>query len=139
MAIKRIIGRYNKKYKSCLRCGKYIDKTLRDDIVYTCEHCGQQHFVDVYPNAIALTVMERPEIRRRHLDYATVEQKKAMQALIDKVEARKVKLDEWEEAHKDWLEEVAEMPERDQKIELSLMGEEMKERVKRYIEKRKYI
>ena len=139
MAIKRVIGAKNTKYKTCLRCNKKISKRLRDDTIYTCESCGQQHFVDVYPDKIALTVTEWPEIRRRSPYLITTEQEKARQALIDKVDEHSVKLDEWEEANKDWLEEVAEMPESDRKIEFALMGKEMKERVINYIEKRKYI
>ena len=46
MAIKRIIGRQGKKFRSCL-------------------NCGQQHLIDVYADRIAITVAERPEIRRR--------------------------------------------------------------------------
>ena len=139
MAIKRIIGRKNEKYKTCLRCNKKINKTLRDDTIYVCENCGQQHFVDVYPDTIALTVTEQPEIRRRNLYKIISEQEKARQALVGKVDDQSVKLDEWEEAHKDWLEEVAEMPESDREIEFALIDEEMKERVTNYIEKRKSI
>lgn len=65
MAIKRIIGRQGKKFRSCLNCGQHIDRILRDDEVYTCERCGQQHLIDVYADRIAITVAERPEIRRR--------------------------------------------------------------------------
>lgn len=89
MAIKRIIGRKNEKYRTCLRCNKKIDRTLRDDTIYVCDQCGQQHFVDVYPDKIALTLGQYPEIRRRHLYQITTAQEKARQALIDKAEARR--------------------------------------------------
>jgi len=64
MAIKRIIGRRDKKFRSCLNCGQHIDKVLRDDEVYTCERCGQQHLIDVYADHITMTVAERPGLRR---------------------------------------------------------------------------
>lgn len=89
MAIKRIIGRRTQRYKKCLRCNRPIDKTLRDDIIYTCGGCGQHHFVDVYPKSIHLTVVEHPEERRRPVAYLTHEQRAARQRLLEKVEAKK--------------------------------------------------
>ena len=134
MAIKRIIGRYNKKYKSCLKCGRPIDKVLRDDEVYTCERCGQQHLIDVYKDTIVITVAERPDIRRRPAEMIT-QQRRARQELINRVAERK-EADTWEAKNRDWLEEVAAMPQWEQEIEFSLMGEEMLRRVKRYLDKR---
>lgn len=136
MAIKRIIGRYGKKYRSCLRCSKATEQTLRDDTIFICDNCGQQHFVDVYPNCIALTVIERPEVRKRHIDHITPQQQRARERLIDRVEARRRGLDAWEEKYRDWLEELAELPEREREVEFSLMDEEMLRRVKKYLDKR---
>lgn len=66
MAIKRSIGKGNRKYKKCLRCDQPITAVLQDDKIYTCPQCGQQHLIDVYPQSITMTVAERPDIRRRH-------------------------------------------------------------------------
>lgn len=88
MAIKRIIGRRTQKYKRCLRCNRFMDKTLRDDMIYTCGHCGQQHFIDVYPKSIHITVIEHPEERRRPVDYLTPSQREARRKLLEKVEAK---------------------------------------------------
>lgn len=89
MAIKIIIGRANKKYRKCLRCKKQIEEALKDNVIYTCEHCGQQHFVDIYGGNIALTVVEHPYARRRPCGLLTPEQQEARRRLIEKVEARK--------------------------------------------------
>lgn len=134
MAIKRIIGRHNKKYKRCLKCERPINKVLRDDEVYTCEHCDQQHLIDVYQDIIVLTVAERPDIRRRP-EEALTPQRRARRELIKKAEERK-EAEAWEVKNRDWLEELATMPEYERKIELSLMGEEMLRRVKRYFDNR---
>ena len=88
-AIKVIIGKANKKYRRCLRCNQQIEAPLRDNSIYTCERCGQQHLVDVYRHCIHLTVAERPEVRRRPAGKLTPEQLRARQRLIDKVEAKK--------------------------------------------------
>lgn len=136
MAIKRIIGRHNKKYRSCLNCGQHIDRILRDDEVYTCECCGQQHLIDVYQDSIAMTVAERPEIRRRPATKITPKQQRARQALVARAEARKLEADAWEEKYRDWLEELAGLPEREREVEFSLMDEEMLRRVKKYLDKR---
>lgn len=92
MAIKVIIGKVNKKNRKCLRCNKQIERVLRDNTVYTCEHCGQQHLVDVYANCIALTVAERPDVRKRRKGHLTPEQEQARERrlmLIEKVETRR--------------------------------------------------
>lgn len=137
MALKRIIGRKEKKYKTCLNCGKRIEGALKDNEVYTCKSCGQQHLIDVYKDHITITVAERPELRNRPATTVTPEQQKAREALIAKVEARKKNGDDWEERHRDWLEELAGLPEKERELEFSFMGEEMLRRVKAYLEKRK--
>lgn len=136
MAIKRIIGRRDKKFRSCLNCGQHIDKVLRDDEVYTCERCGQQHLIDVYVDHITMTVAERPELRRRPAAKITPQQERARKALVARAEARKLEADAWEEKYRDWLEELAELPEREREVEFSLMDEAMLRRVKKYLDKR---
>lgn len=136
MAIKRIIGKQNTKYKSCLRCGKGIEKALKDDEVYTCERCGQQHFVDVHPNKIVLTAVEHAYIRRRPPEPVAPEVQKAREELIERVERRHQEDEAWIEEYKDWLEELAALPEPEIVLELSLMDADMVRRVNLYLEKR---
>ena len=136
MAIKRIIGRYTKKQRKCLRCGEKIEKALYDDIVYNCESCGQLHYVDIYKDTIVLTVVEHPEVRRRPKRENITEQSRARQKLIAKVNTRRMEATAWEETYRDWLQELAEMPEQQREIELSLMEGELLRRVTQYLEKR---
>ena len=88
MAIKRIIGKGSTRHKTCLDCGKQIEDRLKDDTIYFCENCGQEHYVDVYEKCIALTKKEYPELRKRHKGNDTEEQQqRAREALIRKTEA----------------------------------------------------
>lgn len=65
MALKRIASKSNRKARNCLKCNRRLTN-LKDNVVNTCEGCGQQHLVDFYTNnTIVLTVAERPELRRR--------------------------------------------------------------------------
>lgn len=137
MAVKRIIGRHTKKYRTCLRCARPIDRLLKDDEVYTCESCGQQHLVDVYPERIVLTVAERPEIRRRPVTKLTHEQRQARRRLIAKAKARDLETEAWINKYQPWLEELAAMPEEERAVELNIMTEEMRRRVLMYFESRK--
>lgn len=65
MAVKKTFSKNDIKAKTCLSCGRSIDEHLRDDTIYTCEYCGQGHFVDITKDRITLTVTERPEHRHR--------------------------------------------------------------------------
>ena len=54
-----------KKARNCLKCNSRL-LNLKDNVVNTCEVCGQQHLVDFYTNnTIVLTAAERPELRKR--------------------------------------------------------------------------
>lgn len=65
MTLKRIASKSNKKARNCLKCNRRLTN-LKDNVVNTCEGCGQQHLVDFYTNnTIVLTVAERPELRQR--------------------------------------------------------------------------
>ncbi|MCM1088946.1 MAG: hypothetical protein NC419_12380 [Muribaculaceae bacterium] len=66
MAIKRSFSVKNHKLSKCLNCGAKIppDK-LKDDSVYACARCGQGMTVDRYESHIVLTVVEKPDLRRR--------------------------------------------------------------------------
>lgn len=137
MAVKRIIPRRTKKYRTCLRCCQPIDRLLKDDEVYTCESCGQRHLVDVYPERIVLTVAERPEIRRRPVTKLTHEQRQARRRLLAKAKARDLEAEAWIDTYQDWLEELAAMPEEERAVELNIMSDEMRRRVLMYLESRK--
>lgn len=65
MILKRIASKGNKKARNCLKCNSRL-LNLKDNVVNTCEVCGQQHLVDFYTNnTIVLTAAERPELRKR--------------------------------------------------------------------------
>lgn len=87
MAIKRIIGKGYTKYKTCLNCDRPIEQPLKDDKVYICPKCGQEHFVDVYEKSVVLTRKEYPHLRRRHSGNETeLQQRRNLEALIRKIE-----------------------------------------------------
>lgn len=65
MAVKKTFSKNDTKAKVCLSCGRAISEQLKDDTIYTCEYCGQGHFVDFAKDRITLTVTERPEHRHR--------------------------------------------------------------------------
>lgn len=88
MAIKRILGRNSEKFKTCLNCGKPIEMRLKDDYEYRCRHCGQEHYVDIYENSIALTKAEYPHLRKRHSGNETeLQQRRNLEEFVRKVEA----------------------------------------------------
>ncbi len=88
MAIKRILGRNSDKHKTCLGCGRPIEMRLKDDYIYLCRHCGQEHFVDIYENNIALTKAEYPHLRKRHSGNETeLQQRRNLEEFVRKVEA----------------------------------------------------
>uniref|UniRef100_UPI001A9B8D95 hypothetical protein n=1 Tax=Dorea longicatena TaxID=88431 RepID=UPI001A9B8D95 len=65
LILKRIASKGNKKARNCLKCNSRL-LNLKDNVVNTCEVCGQQHLVDFYTNnTIVLTAAERPELRKR--------------------------------------------------------------------------
>lgn len=136
MAVKRIVGRRTKKYKTCLRCGQHIDRALKDDEVYTCGSCGQQHYVDIFPDNIVLTAAEYAEFRRRPVTMLTHEQRQARRRLIAKAKARDLETEAWIDTYQDWLEELAQMPEKERAVELNIMSDEMRRRVLLYFDRR---
>lgn len=136
MAVKRITGRHTKKYRTCLRCGQPIDRALKDDEVYTCGNCGQQHYVDIFPDSIVLTAAEYAEFRRRPVTMLTHEQRQARRRLITKAKARDLETEAWIDTYQDWLEELAQMPEKERAVELNIMSDEMRRRVLLYFDRR---
>lgn len=90
-ALKRLSGRYSRKYLKCLKCDTQIERPdIQDNIEYTCPKCGQVHFVDITKNYIALTVVEQPELRHRHMtdNKATIERLKKIVAAKRELEER---------------------------------------------------
>ena len=136
MTVKRIIGRHTKKRRTCLRCGRPIDGLLKDDEVYTCGSCGQQHYVDVFLDSIVLTAAEYAEFRRRPVTMLTHEQRQARRRLIAKAKARDLEAEAWIDTYQDWLEELAQMPEKERAVELNIMSDEMRRRVLLYFDRR---
>ena len=66
MAVKRSFSLNNKSHCICLKCGAQIlPDDLKDDTVYKCVRCGQEMTVDRYDSRAVLTVIEKPELRRR--------------------------------------------------------------------------
>lgn len=135
MAVKRIAGRHTKKCRTCLRCGRPIDRVLKDDEVYTCGSCGQQHYVDILPDSIVLTAAEYAEFRRRPVTMLTHEQRQARRRLIAKAKARDLETEAWIDTYQDWLEELAQMPEKERAAELNIMSDEMRRRVLLYFDR----
>ncbi len=96
MAIKRIFEKHNTKARTCLKCGAPIgDHILKDNKPYTCQSCGQVHFVDIYGHRVALTKKEAEEFRRRHK--ATMEEKRIAE-LEEQLAAAQKNAKEWEDA-----------------------------------------
>lgn len=66
MAVKRSFSIKNKSHCVCLKCGAQIlPDDLKDNMVYKCAQCGQEMTVDRYASRAVLTVIEKPELRRR--------------------------------------------------------------------------
>ncbi len=66
MAVKRSFSIKNKSNCACLKCGAQIlPDDLKDNMVYKCAQCGQEMTVDRYDSCAVLTVIEKPELRRR--------------------------------------------------------------------------
>lgn len=68
MCLRKICGRKNVKAHTCCRCNAPLHTPLHDYDITTCEHCGQQHFTDVYNKIVSITVVEHPELRHRNLN-----------------------------------------------------------------------
>lgn len=66
MAVKRSFSVKNKSQCVCLKCGAQIlPDDLKDNTVYKCTKCGQEMTVDRYESRAVLTVIEKPDLRRR--------------------------------------------------------------------------
>ncbi len=66
MAVKRSFSLKNKCHCACLKCGAQIlPDDLKDNTVYKCVRCGQKMTVDRYDSRAVLTVIEKPDLRRR--------------------------------------------------------------------------
>lgn len=103
MAIKRSFDITNPKNRTCLKCGQTIERRdLKDDEIFACGRCGQKHFVDMNGRNCTMTVIERPELRRRpEIITATdleVKLCKRIKELEGQLAAEKKNSKEWEEA-----------------------------------------
>lgn len=65
MAVKRVTNIHNKKYRTCLKCGRLLPANMKDDTKITCEHCHTEMFVDIYKNTLTLTAATHEYLRRR--------------------------------------------------------------------------
>lgn len=97
MAIKRIFNVRNNNRRTCLKCGMMLPlEQMKDDTVCACASCGQEMFVDRYAGRIALTICERPEVRRR-LNKEETYDKKAITKLKEQLAEAQKEKKEWEE------------------------------------------
>ena len=113
MAVKKSFSKTDQKHKTCLSCNRKIEEKLKDNTTYTCTHCGQQHFVDVYSDVIMLTVAERPEFRRRHTG-TTAEEAETIKDLRRQLSAALAEAQEWKEAAEGLARMVEELKQKEQ-------------------------
>lgn len=132
--IKRLMFKNDRKALHCLKCNAEITALLIDNMIFTCDKCGQTHYIDMYEKSISLTVTERPDIRRRHKENNITEaQLEKRRLLIKKVTEREKK-----NSCEEWFREVAEMPEAQQREEIQLMGEPLRREYEDFLERRLY-
>lgn len=113
MAVKRSFSIKNKSHCACLKCGAQIlPDDLKDNMVYKCAQCGQEMTVDRYDSRAVLTVIEKPELRRRvppEIMNAAPQDKADIVKLLQEKEYLKdqlitanSKIIEWQRKAKDW-------------------------------------
>jgi hypothetical protein len=66
----------------------------------------------------------------------THEQRQARRRLIAKAKARDLETEAWIDTYQDWLEELAQMPEKERAVEFNIMSDEMRRRVLLYFDRR---
>ena len=98
MAIKRTGTLRDPKATKCLKCGMKAEKFhWKDDTIHECTYCGQKHFVDIYGNKITMTIVERPELRRRLEQLPTNEQIQ-IKSLRQQLSAALAEAEKWKES-----------------------------------------
>lgn len=60
----------------------------------------------------------------------------ARRRLLAKAKARDLEAEAWIDTYQDWLEELAQMPEKERAVELNIMSDEMRRRVLLYFDRR---
>jgi len=73
MSLKRAGSLHGRGTRNCLKCDRELTD-LKDDVINTCNYCGQQHLVDIVGKSLTLTVAEKPELRHRAIKVAAVQQ-----------------------------------------------------------------
>lgn len=130
MAVKRSFSVKNKSQCVCLKCGAQIlPDDLKDNTVYKCVRCGQEMTVDRYESRAVLTVIEKPDLRRRvppEIMNAAPQRKAEIMRLLqekdrlkDQLHTANTKIKELRQEARDW-EKAADG--------LARMIEEMKEK-----------
>ena len=66
----------------------------------------------------------------------THEQRQARRRLIAKAQTRDFETEAWIDTYQEWLEELAQMPEKERAVELNVMSDEMRRRVLLYFDRR---
>ena len=122
MALKKIFNKHDDKARRCLNCNAVIGPhILKDDKPYTCDKCGQVHFVDIYGARVVLTREEWAEIRRRHKGTPEEEKIKELTARIKELEkdlaAAQQNAKEWEAAADGLAHYIEELKEKEGKGE----------------------
>jgi hypothetical protein len=56
--------------------------------------------------------------------------------MIAKAKARDLETEAWIDTYQDWLEELAQMPEKERAVEFNIMSDEMRRRVLLYFDRR---
>ena len=84
MILKRIASKGNKKARNCLKCNSRL-LNLKDNVVNTCEVCGQQHLVDFYTSGSSWQQQIRTSLITGGdcMDFVPEESIKNMQKRID--------------------------------------------------------
>lgn len=111
MAIKRSYSIGSKRGSRCLRCGEQLlPYAMKDNTVCTCHKCGQKMTVDRRGHTVILTVVERPDIRRRvppEIKDAPLDVKMKLLSMQAENNSLKKKLEEKEAEVDKWVKRAA--------------------------------
>lgn len=111
MAIKRSYSIESKRGNRCLRCGEQLlPYAMKDNTVCTCHKCGQKMTVDRHGQTVILTVVERPDIRRRvppEIKDAPFDAKMKLLSMTAENNSLKKRLEEKEKETEEWTKKAA--------------------------------
>ena len=112
MAVKRSCSLKNKSHCVCLKCGAQIlPDDLKDNTVYKCVRCGQEMTVDRYDSRAVLTVIEKPDLRRRIPPEIMNAAPQQLHKADGKIKELRKEARDWERAADGlarWIEEIKE-------------------------------